>query len=240
MSRFNLKKNVSGVALAALLLASCTKNPNTPGVEYMPDMYRSPAIEAYVDYGMDPYLVGEEKAASQRSTQSARKPVAGTIANFGSESPELYMPYPYPNTVEGYEKAGAALKVPIPMNKANFDKGVAMFSRFCIHCHGEKGEGNGSMTETAGGKYPIVPSYQSRADLPYGKMYHSIMYGKGLMGSHASQLSPEERWQVILYVKSLMKGEPKFDGNGNIISFGDELVSASAPAVLDSTQVTQN
>lgn len=240
MSRFKLNNIIPGAALTLVVLSSCTKNPNTPGVEYMPDMYRSPAIEAYVDYGMDPYLVGEEKAATQRSTQSARKPVAGTIANFGNESPELYMPYPYPNTVEGYEKAGAELKIPIPMNKANFEKGVAMFNRFCIHCHGEKGEGNGSMTETAGGKYPIVPSYQSRADLPYGKMYHSIMYGKGLMGSHASQLSPEERWQAILYVKSLMKGEPKFDDKGNITSFGEEAATASAPAATENTQVTQN
>jgi mono/diheme cytochrome c family protein len=240
MSCFNSRNCFSGALLAMVLFASCTKNPNTPGVEYMPDMYRSPAIEAYVDYGMDPYLVGEEKAAQQRSTQSARKPVAGTIANYGEGSPELYMPYPYPNTVEGYEKAGVELKVPIPMDKANFEKGAAVFTRFCIHCHGEKGEGNGSMTETAGGKYPVVPSYQSRADLPYGKMYHSIMYGKGLMGSHASQLSPLERWQVILYVKSLMKGEPKFDANANIISFGEAAASSSAPQSPDNAQLTQN
>ena len=32
----------------------------------MPDMYRSPAIEAYVDYGQDPYQVGEETAEGQR------------------------------------------------------------------------------------------------------------------------------------------------------------------------------
>ena len=41
-------------------LTACTTDPNSPGVEYMPDMYRSPAIEAYVDYGQEPYEVGEE------------------------------------------------------------------------------------------------------------------------------------------------------------------------------------
>ena len=34
-----------------LLLPSCQSDPNSPGTEYMPDMYRSPAIETYVDYG---------------------------------------------------------------------------------------------------------------------------------------------------------------------------------------------
>jgi hypothetical protein len=38
-----------------VLLASCGGDPNSPGVEYMPDMYRSPAMEAYVDFGQDPY-----------------------------------------------------------------------------------------------------------------------------------------------------------------------------------------
>ena len=33
------------------LLPSCESDPDSPGKEFMPDMYRSPAIEAYVDYG---------------------------------------------------------------------------------------------------------------------------------------------------------------------------------------------
>ncbi len=42
-------------------------------------MYRSPAIEAYVDYGMDPYHYGEAQYDSLNGRISARKPVAGTI-----------------------------------------------------------------------------------------------------------------------------------------------------------------
>ena len=38
------------VIVAFAMMTSCTTDPNSPGVEYMPDMYRSPAIEAYVDY----------------------------------------------------------------------------------------------------------------------------------------------------------------------------------------------
>lgn len=32
-------------------------------------------------------------------------------------------------------------------------------------------------------------------------MFHTITFGKGLMGSHASQLTQEERWQLIHYIR---------------------------------------
>ena len=57
-------------AFAAIWLTACVTDPNSPGLEYMPDMYRSPAIEAYVDYGQEPYEVGEEIARAQRNTGS--------------------------------------------------------------------------------------------------------------------------------------------------------------------------
>jgi hypothetical protein len=40
--------------------------------------------------------------------------------------------------------------------------------------------------------------------LTEGKMFHSMTYGKGLMGQHASQLNKQERWQLVFYVQSLI------------------------------------
>ena len=120
------------------------------------------------------------------------------------------------------------------MSKENIEAGKAVFERMCIHCHGEGGAGDGSITEVAGGKYPVVPSYQSRADLPDGKMYHTLMYGKGLMGSHASQISVEERWQVIQYVRTLMTGEmPNFDEATGAEGSTEEMDAAVAEMTAD-------
>lgn len=229
MSRKPINSVLATVASLSLLSA-CTTDPNSPGVEYMPDMYRSPAVEAYVDYGMDPYHYGEELAAEQRNTPSARKPVAGTIAYKGDDA-TFAMPYPYANTPEDYERAGAELKSPLPLTKENLEAGKLIFERFCIQCHGAGGAGDGSITETAGGRYPVVPSYQSRVDLPDGKMYHTLMYGKGLMGSHASQVEAKERWQVIQYVRTLMTGEtPEFNEAGTVAPADTASV---ADAVID-------
>ena len=40
-------------------------------------------------------------------------------------------------------------------------------------------------------------------DLTDGKIYHTITYGINMMGSHASQIAPTDRWRVVMFVRSL-------------------------------------
>ena len=202
------------VIVAFAMITSCTTDPNSPGVEYMPDMYRSPAIEAYVDYGEDPYYVTEEVAVSQRNKQSARKPVAGSIA-FQEKDKALVLPYPYPNTTEGYELAGKENRSPLPTTLENIEAGALSFGLMCSHCHGENGKGDGAISKN--GHILGIPDFSGKLkDLPEGKMYHTLMYGKGLMGSHASQISPKGLWQIVQYIKVMQNGGemPSFDENG--------------------------
>lgn len=199
---------LSALALVVLTMASCGGgDPNSPGVEYMPDMYRSPAMEAYVDFGQDPYVFTEEVAKEQRQRQSARLPVAGTIPfAMDASKAQFNMPYNYPNTVDGYEAAGLNLKSPIMMTEATVEHGKVIYTKFCMHCHGETGQGDGGVVKN--GNYPVPPSYTGPLkDLPEGKIFHSLVYGKNIaMGPHASQLNKEERWLVVQYVKYLQNG----------------------------------
>lgn len=202
-----MRKRDAIIGTLALGLAACGGNPNSPGVEYMPDMYRSPSVEAYVDYGQDPYYFTEEKAAEQRERMSARKPVNGTIAfSMDADKAMFNMPYPYPNTPDGYEAAGAQLKSPIAMTQATVDKGKVIYDKFCQHCHGATGQGDGPVVNNGG--YPPPGAYNGPLkDLPEGKIFHSLTYGRNVaMGSHASQLNKEERWLVVHYVKYLQNG----------------------------------
>ena len=183
---------LAGVAFA---LQSCrSDNPNDTGYEYMPDMYRSPSLETYSQTGLF------------ADSMTARKPVYGTIPRsfgYGRDS-MYYVPYPYPNTNEGYEAAGTELKNPMAKTEANVAAGKAIFDVYCIHCHGAEGKGDGSIV--ANGKYPPPPSYSNQLkDLPEGKIYHSITYGKNMMGPHASLVNQADRWKLVLYVQSLQK-----------------------------------
>ena len=197
-----LKNTTIPVAAAiTMMFASCVNDPDSPGLEYMPDMYRSPAVEAYVDYGEDPYYVTEEFAASQRNTPSAQLPVEGTIP-FSGEDKAFNLPYPYPNTPEGYEAAGAELISPIASSEKNIAAGALLYGQMCTQCHGAEGKGDGAISRN--GHIAGIPDYSTKLkDLPEGKMYHTLQYGKGLMGSHASQLSQKERWLIIEYIKTL-------------------------------------
>jgi len=208
-TRISTSNFTLGTVLATvLLLGSCSGDPNGPGVEYMPDMYRGPAIEAYVDLGQDPYVFSEELAKEQRNRQSARIPVEGTIPFAADESKAQYnMPYPYSDTPEGYEQAGANLKSPIAMTEATVEQGKVIYIKFCVHCHGAGGQGDGGVVKN--GNYPVPPAYDGTQlkDLPEGKIFHSLVYGKNLaMGPHASLLNKEERWLLVQYVKYLQYG----------------------------------
>ncbi len=174
------------VCAIATIFSSCTKDPNSPGIEYMPDMYRSRAVEAYSEY-----YVGDDRNIM------ALQPAKGSIARG-------YSTYAYENTIEGYEAAGAELKNPIVCSPLVLQEGEALYGKFCVHCHGTAGKGDGSVTKSKNWPGP-PPAYDGPQliNIAEGKIFHSITYGKGMMGSHASQLTEQERWKLVHYVQKL-------------------------------------
>ena len=67
-------------------------------------------------------------------------------------------------------------------------------------CHGDAGDGQGVLVKNE--KFLGVPNYKDR-EITQGSIYHVIMHGRNLMGSHSSQLTDLERWQVTQYVEKL-------------------------------------
>lgn len=168
---------------ALFILASITscKDRRTPKVEYMPDMYVSIPYDA-------------DDAEGLNGTPVNSKPVAGTISRGGHPA------YDIPDTADGYDRAKAELKNPLVDSEENLENGKKMYEIYCISCHGKKGDGNGYLSQAE--KFEGIPSYKDR-DINAGSIYHVIMHGKNLMGSHSSQLTYNERWQIIHYVEKL-------------------------------------
>lgn len=174
----------AGVAIA---ITSCkTNDPNSPGFEFTPDMYRQSSYEA------------NSSNPNFADSMTNRNPVNGTVAHG-------YLPYPYPNSDSGYAWAGRYLRNPLTASEANMEQGKKLYTNFCSPCHGASGKGDGKVGDKLPGPPPAFDG--PLKNLPEGKMFHSIQYGKGLMGSHASQLSAEERWKIVHYVKTL-QGPP--------------------------------
>ncbi|MCF8219980.1 MAG: cytochrome c [Cryomorphaceae bacterium] len=221
---------VGMLSVSVFVLSACTSNADSPGLEYMPDMYRSPAVEAYVDYGEVRGRIDESK----KTRLTAMTPPAFAIPYLGTDSTEVRLMMPYARlanesfkashgmysdvlTKEDHYTAAAADGNMIPLNALNAEavlsKGKELFTAMCQHCHGEKGDGNGPMVTS--GAYNGVPNYADRASLSDGQMFYSIYYGKGMMGAHRSLLNKKEIWTVIHYIRSLQSPDyGKFDANG--------------------------
>ncbi len=179
-------KNTFKIALFLVFmttLSSCWTSKEKPNYQYMPDMYKPIGYETY---SSNPNFA---------NGMSARTPVEGTIAR-GQEV------YDYPNTEEGYEEAKKNLKNPLVVDKKNLENGKKMYDIYCTSCHGATGDGQGVLVQRE--KFLGVPNYKDR-DITDGSIYQVIMYGRNMMGSHASQLTEKERWQVVMYVQQLRK-----------------------------------
>lgn len=189
---------ISGILIAGatILMASCTKDPSKPGYEFMPDMYRTPAFKAYSVNPLNP------------DSMSAMLPAKGSV-------PRDYAFFTYPDGREGYDAASRDLKNPLEASEKNLAEGKRLYTNFCMHCHGETGQGDGSLIAT--GKFPPPPSYSAGVssrggnmrDLTDGKIYHTITYGVNLMGPHATIVNPQERWKITMYVHELAKKGPQ-------------------------------
>jgi mono/diheme cytochrome c family protein len=189
-----MKKNFRNIlqVILLLLVSSCTyDNMKKPGYEFMPDMYRSPSYETYSENPNFP------------DSMTARQPVAGTVARGDAIYTDYdRLSYPFANTPEGYEEAGLKLINPLAKTPENMAEGKRLYENYCTHCHGATGQGDGLVVQRNGPKPPAYNSDQLK-NLPAGKMFHSIHYGKNMMGSHASQLTPTQRWMIIHYIQTL-------------------------------------
>lgn len=224
-----MKKRFKAIALyivvvssGVIALNSCVTDPDSPGLEYTPDMYRSPALEPYVDYAE----FGGKEYPEMRLKQSSLRPPHNTVPYQGTDENKVKLMLPYnrlasssaamthglfsrdgwrlssDEDVDAEYNASKADKNPIVLTEDNkdaiFDRGKKIYSQMCTHCHGEKGDGNGTMVES--GAYAGVPDYANLKDLADGQVFYSIYYGKGAMGAHSMMIDKEEIWTLVHYV----------------------------------------
>jgi mono/diheme cytochrome c family protein len=228
--KFKALASLAILSMSIFGLGSCTADADSSGLEYMPDMYRSPAIEPYVDYGE---IRGRENSEAKMKI-SALTPPMGTVPYFGKDSAEVHLLLPYFRKAniafrETHGLYGADLtllneydlavadKNPLKLTAANseemFKQGKELYAAMCQHCHSEKGDGNGPMVLS--GAYAGVPSYADRASLSDGQMFYSIYYGKGAMGAHSSQLNKKEIWTLVHYIRRFQNADyGKFSATG--------------------------
>ncbi len=187
---------------AGLIIAGCSDIQRNPGRVYVPDMAYSRAYETYAALDSDKFTADVKEQG--RKIFYNHLPVAGTIAR-GEE-----MPFPYAKDAVGDTAnyvASKAFKSPIgKLDDVQMKEAERLYLIYCGICHGPKLDGNGPLYNGGNGPFPAKPAtlvgdpkYQA---MPEGQMFYSVTYGKNFMGSYASQLTRQQRWMVIAYIKS--------------------------------------
>lgn len=185
MKKFGI---ISTGVLAIAVLAGCNHVRRNPGRAYMPDMAYSRAYETY----------SSTDNLRQKGINYTATPVPGTIARGDMAA------YKLTNDSTGYAQS-AAVKSPLPaLDAKQYLEASRLYLVNCAICHGDKLDGNGPLWNGGDGPYTAAPRNlmddYSKA-LSIGTMFHVATYGKGQMGSYASQLSTEQRWMVVQYIK---------------------------------------
>ncbi|SEM57299.1 Cytochrome c, mono-and diheme variants [Sphingomonas gellani] len=98
----------------------------------------------------------------------------------------------------------AALDRPPPLSAALLDRGEARYGIYCAMCHGERGDGDGTVVKRG---FPAPPSYREPRLMAASPAYvvDVITNGHGVMYSYADRVAPADRWAIAAYIKALQR-----------------------------------
>ncbi len=144
--------------------------------------------------------------------RAMRPPVAGTVARGRLEADDHY----YRGVVDN----GWSTTFP-PQVQVNLDlvhRGQDRFNIYCTPCHGYAGYGDGTVNERAMELVNLgrngttwVQSKNMHEQLireqPLGQTFNTITNGVRNMSGYAAQISTEDRWAIVAYVKALQRSQ---------------------------------
>lgn len=182
------------IVLSLIILVSCDRSKNNPGYAYMgeKDMYYT---KFYKAYSPNPIF---------NDSMTIQLPVEGAVSRGN-------MPFPYAissvaDRAANQTLAGIQLVNLVEYNDESIAMGKDLYNMYCKICHGESAAGDGHLFTS--GLFPakptsLVDSYVQNK--PDGEIYFVITAGSmsGLMGPHGLQVTPDERWMIINYIRSL-------------------------------------
>lgn len=181
-------RTVSVLAVVALTLVACGADGDRTGLVMSPGMHFSTPIDGYSPNPNQPTRFGQ------------MLPPEGTRP-YGAEAIPQYAA-----GMDEAERAGAELRIPIAASAENLARGKWLYDTFCAVCHGEGGDGDGPII----GRYPNPPSLLANhaKNLPDGQVWHIITHGQGIMPPYKYQVRPDDRWQLVQYLRKEIQGLP--------------------------------
>lgn len=127
--------------------------------------------------------------------RSARVPVEGTVAR-GQLLADTYF-------YTGKIGNNPGEEMPFPVTKEVLERGRERYDIYCAPCHSRTGDGNGFVPSRGFARKP--PSYHipRLQKAPVGYFFDVMTNGFGIMPDYASQITPQDRWDIVAYIRAL-------------------------------------
>lgn len=186
------------------------------------DKSEKPPIVIFPDMDRQPRYDAQHRSDFYADTRAARAPIEGTVpqgftqkgkylTNEGNNARHLNGPAGF-SQLPGYIDTGLVGEnwgngIPLePMNLAVLERGRERYNINCAMCHGVAGDGNGIIGKMGFGG--IANLLESRfSTMPDGHIFYTITHGKGNMGPYGANITVEDRWAIIAYLRALQKSQ---------------------------------
>ena len=128
--------------------------------------------------------------------RSSRAPVEGTVAR-GDLREDSYF---YTGKIGA--NPGDYMPAEVPVNEETLERGRERFNIYCAPCHSRVGDGNGMLPQR-GYRHPPTYHQDRLRKAPLGYFFDVMTNGFGAMPDYAMQITPEDRWKIVAYIRAL-------------------------------------
>jgi len=173
------------------------------------DHFTRPPLEIFPDMNYQDKVKDQQPSAFFADGVASRLPVDGTVAEEMPAANDYWATGKWDEShwgdgipVHESRDGDPALAV----DAVNMARGRERYSISCAVCHGAVGDGQGIVT-----KYGLtgVASYQidRLRQASDGDIFNTITNGKGQMLGYAYNISIDDRWRIIMYVRALQRSQ---------------------------------
>jgi mono/diheme cytochrome c family protein len=169
--------------------------------------FRKPSLYIFPDMEWQLKLRPQKDNAFFTNGLTSQLPVPGTIPRSAPLQTANGLVYPFEeapvNTGRVTGTTNFVENNPLPITGQLLKRGQQRFQINCSPCHGATADGNG-ITKKIGAMAVVANLHDKRiVEMADGELFFVITNGRNLMGAYGANVTVEDRWAVIAYLRAL-------------------------------------
>ncbi len=162
------------------------------------EISRKPSIEIFNDMVRQVKFRPQHPNGIFKNDRTSQVYVPGTVARGSHWEDNVFNNGKIPGTTNFVDV------IPVPLTETLMMRGKQRYSISCQPCHGALGDGNG-ITKKFG--MAVVATFHDPriVGLADGEIFNTISHGKNLMGGYGANITIEDRWAIVAYVRALQR-----------------------------------